>query len=127
MFNASSSRLLVSVMRRQASVSSVPFALCVPLWPLFFSFVSLSATAAAQTTDTIGVRAQGMAGAFTAVADLAPYTHEPSRIDLMAKNTKLSYGADRSEKMDFSDYDLVDDWEMNEILWRAVKGPDAGD
>ena len=69
MFNASSSRSLVSVIRRQASASSVPFALCVPLWPLFFSFVSLSATAAAQTTDTIGVRAQGMAGAFTAVAD----------------------------------------------------------
>src|SRR6266481_2044160 len=69
MFSASSSRSLVSVIRRQASVSSVPFALCVPLWPLFFSFVSLSATAAAQTTDTIGVRAQGMAGAFTAVAD----------------------------------------------------------
>ena len=37
--------------------------------PLFFSFVSLSATASAQTTDVIGVRANGMAGAFTAVAD----------------------------------------------------------
>ena len=48
--------------------------LCVPLCPLFFSFVSLAATLAphdvcAQTTDIIGVRAQGMAGAFTAVAD----------------------------------------------------------
>ena len=27
--------------------------------------------------------------------------------------------------MDFSDVDLIDDFELNEILWRAVKGPDA--
>src|SRR5438105_8521227 len=52
--------------RRRPSVS---FPLRVPLWPLFVSFLSLSATAAAQTTGTIGIRAQGMAGAFTAVAD----------------------------------------------------------
>src|ERR1700741_3735958 len=37
--------------------------------PLLFSLGSLSATASAQTTDVIGVRANGMAGAFTAVAD----------------------------------------------------------
>src|SRR3982751_3485478 len=38
----------------------------------FVSLVSLlflAAPAAAQTTDAIGVRAQGMGGAFTAVAD----------------------------------------------------------
>src|ERR1700704_2735214 len=33
------------------------------------SFVFMAAPLAAQTTDTIGVRAQGMGGAFTAVAD----------------------------------------------------------
>jgi len=69
MFNTSSSRRQVSAAGRP-SVSSP---LCSPLWPLFFSFVSLTAAsptpAAAQTTDAIGVRAQGMAGAFTAVAD----------------------------------------------------------
>ena len=42
-----------------------------------------------------------------------------------ATNTKLAYGAERSSKMDFSDVDLVDDFELNEILWRAVKGADA--
>jgi hypothetical protein len=41
------------------------------------------------------------------------------------KNTKLAYGAERSNRMDFSDYDRVDDFELNEILWRAVKGVDA--
>ena len=33
------------------------------------SFVSLPAVASAQTTDVVGIRAQGMGGAFTAVAD----------------------------------------------------------
>lgn len=62
---------------------------------------------------------------FTDVADLTPYTHLPNRIDLMAKNTELAYGADRSMKMDFSEYDRIDDFELNEILWHAIKGPNA--
>ena len=36
-----------------------------------------------------------------------------------------AYGADRSSKMDFDEYDKIDDFELNEILWRAVKGKDA--
>ena len=27
--------------------------------------------------------------------------------------------------MDFSEYDRIDDFELNEILWRAIKGKDA--
>src|SRR5262249_57086135 len=69
--------------------------------------------------------ARPMFASFTDKADLAPYTHEAARIDLEAKNTKKSYGAERSAKMDFSDYDLVDDFELNEILWRSIKGADA--
>jgi hypothetical protein len=57
--------------------------------------------------------------------DLAQYTHEPARIDLEVVNTKLAYGAERSSKMDFSEYDRIDDFELNEILWRAIKGRDA--
>ena len=54
-----------------------------------------------------------------------PSARLEARIDLDAKNTKLAYGADRSSKMDFSEYDKIDDFELNEILWHAVKGPDA--
>ena len=57
--------------------------------------------------------------------DLTAYDHEKARIDLNVQNTLLSYGARRSSKMDFSEYDRIDDFELNEILWRAVKGPDA--
>ena len=66
-----------------------------------------------------------MFNSFTDKADTTPYTHEPARIDLNVKNTALSYGAERSSKMDFSEYDRVDDFELNEILWHAVKGKDA--
>ena len=27
--------------------------------------------------------------------------------------------------MDFDEYDRIDDFELNEILWRAIKGKDA--
>ena len=57
--------------------------------------------------------------------DLRPYTHEPARIDLNAKNGPLAYGAERSNRMDFSEFDRIDDFALNEILWRAVRGTDA--
>ena len=69
--------------------------------------------------------ARPMFESFTAEPDLTPYTHEEARIDLNAINSKAAYGASRSAKMDFSDYDRVDDFELNEILWRALKGKDA--
>jgi YVTN family beta-propeller protein len=69
--------------------------------------------------------ARPMFNSFISKADLTTYTHLPAQIDLNAVNAKNAYGAERSAKMDFSDYDLVDDFELNEILWRAVKGVDA--
>src|SRR5262249_39567269 len=69
--------------------------------------------------------ARPMFASFTDKADPTPYRHEKARIDLNEKNTKDAYGAERSAKMDFSDYDLIDDWELNEILWRSIKGADA--
>jgi YVTN family beta-propeller protein len=69
--------------------------------------------------------ARPMFDSFTDRPDLTPYTHQAARVDLNAKNTALAYGATRSNKMDFSDVDLEDDFELNEILWRAVKGKDA--
>ena len=69
--------------------------------------------------------ARPMFASFTDQANLTPYQHVPAQIDLAATNPKNAYGAERSAKMDFSEYDLVDDFVLNEILWRAVKGPDA--
>jgi YVTN family beta-propeller protein len=69
--------------------------------------------------------ARPMYASFTDKADLKPYVAEKARIDLTEINTKKAYGAERSGKMDFSDYDLADDFELNEILWRSIKGADA--
>jgi YVTN family beta-propeller protein len=69
--------------------------------------------------------ARPMFNSFTDKADLTPYSHEKAQSDLDAMNTKTAYGVERSNKMDFSDYDLVDDFELNEILWRSIKGVDA--
>jgi hypothetical protein len=69
--------------------------------------------------------ARPMFNSFTATADPTAYKHEPAQIDLNARNTRLAYGADRSGKMDFTEYDRIDDFELNEILWHAVMGESA--
>jgi YVTN family beta-propeller protein len=69
--------------------------------------------------------ARPMFHSFSDKANLTGYRHEPARIDLAAINPKKAYGAERSAKMDWSDYDLVDDFELNEILWRSIKGVNA--
>jgi hypothetical protein len=69
--------------------------------------------------------ARPMFASFSDKPDLAPYDYVEANIDLNTKNDTLAYGAERSNKMDFSEYDRIDDFELNEILWRAVKGRDA--
>ncbi len=69
--------------------------------------------------------AHPMLESFTDKADLTPYVAEAARIDVNTVNSPLAYGAERSNRMDFSEYDRVDDFELNEVLWRAVRGTDA--
>ncbi len=69
--------------------------------------------------------ARPMFASFTDRADVTPYESVPAQIDVNAVNSSLAYGADRSMKMDFSEYDRVNDFELNEILWRSIKGVDA--
>lgn len=69
--------------------------------------------------------ANPMFACFTDKPDLTPYTAVPARIDVNATNDTVAYGADRSSKMDFSEYDRIDDFELNEILWRSIKGENA--
>ena len=69
--------------------------------------------------------ARPMFASFTDKADLTPFAHEEPRINLDEVNAPTAYGADRSLKMDFDEYDRIDDFELNEILWRSIKGKDA--
>ena len=45
-----------------------------------------------------------------------------AQVDLMEKNPKTGALARRSMKLDFSDYDEADPDELNEILWKSVRG-----
>ena len=63
--------------------------------------------------------------AFTARADLTPYSALPARIDLQAKNSPSAYGARASLALDFSEPDLLteeDEDTLNRILWHSIKG-----
>jgi YVTN family beta-propeller protein len=69
--------------------------------------------------------ARPMFASFTEKPNMSPYITEPPQIDLNQVNAPTAYGAERSMKMDFEEYDKIDDFELNEILWRSIKGKDA--
>ncbi len=63
--------------------------------------------------------------AFSNTADTRPYVAESPRIPLTDRNPANTALAARSQKMDFDDADRIDDDELNEILWAAIKGTPA--
>jgi hypothetical protein len=65
--------------------------------------------------------ARPMWNAFTAKPDTRPYAAEPARIPLDERNPALSATAARSARLDFSEADRIDDDELNDILWRAIR------
>ena len=66
-----------------------------------------------------------MFNCFTKTAEVTPFTPLTPKVDLAAKNTARSPGAKESARMNFRDYDLAPEDELNRILWAAAKGPDA--
>jgi YVTN family beta-propeller protein len=68
--------------------------------------------------------ARPIIAAFAATPNPAPYAAESPRISLQERNLAQSATAARSAKLDFSDADRIDDDELNDILWRAIKGTD---
>jgi len=67
--------------------------------------------------------ANPMFESFNAKSDLTPFTLRSPMISLNDKNPATAYGAAESTKMDFSDYDKVDEEALNRILWHSIKGP----
>ena len=54
--------------------------------------------------------------------ELAPYLARPAQVDLEALNPRHGPLARASRHMDFSKPDQVDDIELNEVVWRSVRG-----
>lgn len=61
---------------------------------------------------------------FSEQPSLAPYQAEKPRIALDERNPANSSTAARSARLNFSKEDLNDDDELNDILWRAIRGTD---
>ncbi|MBV8807615.1 MAG: bifunctional YncE family protein/alkaline phosphatase family protein [Acidobacteriaceae bacterium] len=65
--------------------------------------------------------ARPMFGSFRRDADTKAYTAIAPKISLNDRNPAHGPGAEASRKMDFSEADLADDDELNDVLWRAIK------
>jgi DNA-binding beta-propeller fold protein YncE/phospholipase C len=66
--------------------------------------------------------ARPMTAAFQSTPDPAPYVAEKPRISLTEKNPPNAPGAAASLLMNFKDADRIDEDELNDILWRAIRG-----
>jgi len=66
-----------------------------------------------------------MVNSFMATPDLSGFTALPARIDLMTRNPPQGYGAAISARMDFREYDRIDEDALNRILWHSIKGVDV--
>ena len=63
-----------------------------------------------------------MSSSFQAKPDPALYAAEPPRHPLEERNPESSATAARSARMDFTEEDRIDDDELNDILWLAIRG-----
>jgi YVTN family beta-propeller protein len=66
-----------------------------------------------------------MVNSFMAKPDLTGFTVVPTETDLLTKNPPQGYGAQISARMDFREYDRVDEDALNRILWHSIKGVDV--
>lgn len=63
-----------------------------------------------------------MYAAFSDRPDLTPFTLRPPQTDLNTKNSPDAFGAAASARMNFSDVNDAPMHQLNEIIWRSVKG-----
>ena len=56
---------------------------------------------------------------------VSPFNVIKPLIDVNAKNTKSSYGASESNKMNFKELDRAPMHALNEIIWKSIKGADS--
>ena len=66
-----------------------------------------------------------MFASFGPTPDLAPYALRPAQVDIYAKNTRTAWGADLSETFDLAREDAADDLQLNEVIWRSVRGGES--
>ena len=66
-----------------------------------------------------------MYATFGTEADTTAYKLLPAESDLNVKNSVKAWGARASKKMDFDEVDRNPALQLNEIIWKSVKGADS--
>ena len=66
-----------------------------------------------------------MSSAFKSVPNLMPFDAKPANVPLDARNPALAWGAKEAAKMNFAKEDMNDDLQLNEMVWRSVRGSDS--
>lgn len=62
---------------------------------------------------------------FTNTPDFRPYTTRSSNVDLNQRNTAWNRSAERSQLWNFAKEDAAPDLDLNEVVWKSVKGEDS--
>jgi len=61
---------------------------------------------------------------FMHTADATPFKHLDANVNLEERNVAVNELSRQSEHFDFADADKVPDKELNEVLWKSIKGMD---
>ena len=69
--------------------------------------------------------AQPAYASFQEQHDINPYVHRPAKISITEKNGEDAYGATESMSMNLVDVDRAPMREMNEILWKSIRGANS--
>lgn len=62
---------------------------------------------------------------FTSKPDFSPYLAKPAQVNLEQRNVAVNESSKRSEKFNFAKEDAVPDLELNEVVWKSVKGENS--
>jgi hypothetical protein len=62
---------------------------------------------------------------FTSIPDYRPYKLKPSNVDLEQLNIARNKSAERSQEWNFAREDAAPDLDLNEVVWKSVKGEDS--
>jgi YVTN family beta-propeller protein len=62
---------------------------------------------------------------FTGKPDFSPYTIKPAQVNLEQRNVADNKSSIRSEHFNFSKEDAIPDLDLNEVIWKYVKGESA--
>lgn len=62
---------------------------------------------------------------FTSTPDLRPYKAKAENIDLEQRNMAWNKSAERSQEWNFAREDAAPDLDLNEVVWKSVKGEES--